>query len=62
MKDNLLFATFFANDGGDNAYGVKEEMKKLDIFVGGEEEEATHSHSQSNVVEWYLLRFSFYEL
>ena len=63
MKDNLLFATlFFANDGGDNAYDVKEEMKKLDIFINGEEEEATHSQTQSNVVEWYLLRFSFYEL
>ena len=62
MKDNLLFATFFANDESDNAYGLKEEMKKLDIFVSGEEEEATHSQTQSNVVEWYLLRFSFYKL
>ena len=63
MKDNLLFATFFlANDEDDNAYGVQEEMKKLDIFVSGVEEEAIHSQSQSNVGEWYLLRFSFYEL
>ena len=52
----------FANDGGDNAYSAKEEMKKFDIVVSGEEEEATHSQAQSNVVEWYLLRFSFYEL
>ena len=62
LKDNLLFATFFADDGGNNAYGVKEEMKKLDIFASEEEKEATHSQTQSNVVEWYLLRFSFYEL
>ena len=34
---------FLANDGGDNAYGVKEEMKKLDIFVSGVEEEAVPS-------------------
>ena len=51
MKDNLLFDTFFfENYGGDNAYDGKEEMKKLDIFVSGEEEEATHSQAQSNVV------------
>ena len=62
MKDNLLFATFFANDGGDNVHGVKEEMKKLDIFVSGEEEETTNSQAQSNVVESYLLWFSLYEL
>ena len=42
---------FFANDGGDNVYGVKEEMKKIDIFVSGEEGDVTHSQVQSNVVE-----------
>ena len=42
---------FFANDGGDNAYDIKEKMKKLDIFVNGEDEETTHSQAQSNVVE-----------
>ena len=36
-------------------------MKKLDIFDSGEDEEATHSKTQLNVVEWYLLWF-FYEL
>ena len=30
---------------------ILEEMKKLDIFVSGEDEEATHSQTQSNVVE-----------
>ena len=52
MKDNLLLATFsFANDGGDNAYGVKKKWKKLDIFDSGEDEEATHNKTQLNVVE-----------
>ena len=32
-------------------------MKKLDIFDSGEDEEATHSKTQLNVVEWYLLWF-----
>ena len=35
-------------------------MKKLDIFVSGEDEEATNSQTQSNVVEWYLLWFFFW--
>ena len=38
---------------------TKKKWKKLDIFVSGEEEETTHSQAQSNVVEWYLLRFFF---
>ena len=62
LKANLLFATFFAYDWGDNAYDGKEEMKELDIFISGKEEEPTHIQTQSNVVEWYWLRFSFYEL
>ena len=52
LERQFIFCYFFlANDGGDNAYGIKEEMKKLDIFVRGEQEETTHSQAQSNVVE-----------
>ena len=47
----IICYLFLANDGGDNAYGVQEEMKKLDSFVNGVEEEAIHSQTQSNVVE-----------
>ena len=47
----IICYSFFANDVGDNAYDVKEEMKKLDIFDSGEDEEATHSKTQLNVVE-----------
>ena len=50
-KQFIICYFFFADDGGNNAYGIKEEMKKLDIFDSGEDEEATHSKTQLNVVE-----------
>ena len=62
LERQFIICYFFCRWWSDNAYGVKEETKKFDIFVSGEEEEATHSQTQSNVIEWYLLRFSFYEL